>query len=373
VLIQDVDLLRIEGWVVKQEHEYGKAKPPDLPLPPDIRPALQGLSAPNIKATQDEWLFLLGHPALPPSNIRQQFLAQWQGAAAYFQTEPAISEAEVVENPETKPIPEEFKTVSHQLLAEPAFRASFQPVGSATIEAVDLEQLIIFQPHINLSHVTNIMRQFPVEPTPAQLFDFCMRPPVSPGKEARKTFDHNNKVFRFSYTSLSDDFRDLVPFENFHHQPEQGDGVPGYVTNVCGILLGHGTNCVTAWLVEHRLVLFNGSHRAYGLYERGIKREVPCVIWKLPSRDLMLHHLIHPNKGYYLSSQRPPMFKDYFNKRLTVKSLVPSHRRQVEITVSVRTADISGSAVSEVSTKIAKTPREKAAERRRQRRKARRK
>jgi hypothetical protein len=106
---------------------------------------------------------------------------------------------------------------------------------------------------------------------------------------------------------------------------------------VIGIAVGFGSNFLNAIHAEHRLVLNNGSHRAYALRDLGITH-VPCIIQYASSREelsLVASGDLRDHPDLYLRSPRPSMLKDYFDPKL--RKIIPIHRRLRQVTVKFET------------------------------------
>jgi len=108
---------------------------------------------------------------------------------------------------------------------------------------------------------------------------------------------------------------------------------PGNLVAVIGLAVGFGSNFLNAVYVENRLILNNGSHRAYALRKMGITH-VPCIVQHLSSRDEL--DLVGPSEvrhdpDFYLKHPRPSMLKDYFHPKL--HKVMPVRRRLRQITV----------------------------------------
>ena len=92
---------------------------------------------------------------------------------------------------------------------------------------------------------------------------------------------------------------------------------------------------------ENRLVLNNGSHRAYALRELGVTH-VPCLVQHVSRRDELdlVGGEIQQSPDRYLKVARPPLLKDYFDQRL--RMIVPVYRknRMVRIQFAVEQAEM---------------------------------
>jgi hypothetical protein len=109
-----------------------------------------------------------------------------------------------------------------------------------------------------------------------------------------------------------------------------------------GLGIGYGSNFLNVLHVENRLVLGNGSHRAYALRDLGIT-QIPCLIQRVTRRDeldLVASGEVASSPDRYLKVARPPMLRDYFDPAL--RKIVPVYRknRVVRIQYVIEQTDI---------------------------------
>lgn len=112
----------------------------------------------------------------------------------------------------------------------------------------------------------------------------------------------------------------------------------GPVAGVLGLAVGCGANYLQAMYVENRLILGNGSNRAYALRDMGIKH-IPCVIQHVSRREELsltgaLDVQQHPD--LYLVAPRPALREDYFDQQLRKLVAVPRKLCQVKLTIRGR-------------------------------------
>ena len=305
-----------------------------------IRPAPVGVGkppAPAHEAAQDEMLYLAGRPSLggfvryvrnhahgPPD--KGALVDQWRSARGYVaaleRSEPGAADRPTMGRlgPRYQPLLEEF-------FKNPLVRHTFNTVPT-DIVLVPLDRLVVYQKHIDLTFVRQLRERLGDPRDEEAVFRACLlndhpRPPVTWSGVARD---------RFVFLSPSNDLRYLgaTPLT-----PDQlsGWGPRGAVVGVVGIAVGFGTNFLNALYVGDRLILNNGSHRAYALRESGVTR-VPCVVQHIPDRDALeavapKHVLRRPE--LYLDHPRPPMLRDYFDPRL--RTTFRAHRRVRQVTV----------------------------------------
>src|SRR6266480_5419873 len=108
---------------------------------------------------------------------------------------------------------------------------------------------------------------------------------------------------------------------------------PGNLVGVVGIAVGFGSNFLNAVYAERRLILNNGSHRAFALRRMGFTH-VPCIVQHLSTRDeldVLAASAIRRHPDFFLKGPRPSMLKDYFNPKL--HKVVPVRRQLKQITI----------------------------------------
>jgi hypothetical protein len=112
-------------------------------------------------------------------------------------------------------------------------------------------------------------------------------------------------------------------------KPSQISGyvAPGNPIAMVAVTVGYGPNFITALQIGSRLVLHNGSHRAYALRDLGVTH-VPCLVQDVSREDELELAGVPDLKTFadrYLKSLRPPLLKDYFDPQL--RKIVPVVRK----------------------------------------------
>jgi hypothetical protein len=247
-----------------------------------------------------------------------------------------VREAGWADSPTLGSIPTEQQTLRDSVLADPMYRRSFQIVP-AEISIVELDRLVVFQKHINLEYVARLKRDLGSEPSPDRIFKFCLpfdhpQPPVTSGQITQNAF---------MFVSPSTDLRllEVAPLSaaqltNYTSQ--------GPVSGVVAMVVGFGSNFLNVIHAENRLVLNNGSHRAYALRDLGITH-VPGIVQHVTRRDEL--EVIAPGDlstkpDLYLREPRPPLLKDYFDPALRSILPVPRRNRQVKVMFGAETLDV---------------------------------
>src|SRR5207248_1720761 len=223
--------------------------------------------------------------------------------------------------PPMAPLGPEYEGLLLDLLNDPLVRFGFNTVPT-DVALVELDRLVVYQRHIDLAFARRLEQTLGPAPDHEQIFRACLasdhpRPPATWARE------HDDS---FVFVSPSNDLRFLGTMrleqtDITNHAP------PGTVVGVVGIAVGFSANFLNALYAENRLILNNGSHRAYALRRLGI-RHVPCIIQHVSSRDeldAVASSQVRSDPDLYLKHARPMMRKDYFDPRL--QKVIPVHRR----------------------------------------------
>jgi len=312
-----------------------------LSEPPDCQPELDSLpQQAECKSQQklDETLYLIGRPTLKDfvRFIGKHAVSpedegtlndEWQSAAAVIRRLEK-EEAGAADNPIIRKLGPEYEPLLIEFLKDPLVRNGFNAVPTE-VAFVELDRLVVYQKHIDLTYVAELERKLGPNPTKEEIFRTCLPydHPQPPAKWARM---HHNK---FVFVSASNDLRFLDSMalqpENITNYPPPGD-----MLGILGIAIGFGSNFMNAVYTENRLILNNGSHRAYALRRMGLTH-APCIVQHVSSRDeldLVASSEVRHNPNFFLTNPRPSMLRDYFDPRL--HKVIQSQRRLRQITVS---------------------------------------
>jgi hypothetical protein len=287
----------------------------------------------------DETLYLTGRPTLKDfirfvgSNaVRPQdegtLSDEWQSAAKVVRRLEK-EEAGAADNPTIRKIGPEYETLLIEFLKDPLVRNSFNAVPSE-VALVELDRLVVYQKHIDLTFVRELEKKLGPAPTQDEVFRTCL-PYDHPQPPAKWSRVHHDK---FVFVSASNDLRflDTMALQpgNIKDYPPPGD-----ILGIMGIAVGFGSNFMNAVYAENRLVLNNGSHRAYALRKIGLTH-APCIVQHVSSRDeldLVASSDVRRAPDFYLTNPRPSMLRDYFDPR--IHKVVQVNRRLRQITVSI--------------------------------------
>lgn len=283
----------------------------------------------------DDYVFLIGRPpilefigfvkgmAVDGRELDDGVLAaEWRSANDRVR-ELEASEGGVVDNPTVGPVSEHIRPMLEAALADSSAKKTFSLFPSSW-GTVELDRLIVYQKFINLRYVAELKQEAPTVWSPEHLAAYSTGSGVP--KAGVRVSQSGPNIFAF--TSPSEDLRFL---DVARLDPSQVSGyvAPGSVAALVAVAVGFGPNFITVLRIGNRLILHNGSHRAYALRELGVTH-VPCLVQHI-SRDDELELVGVPdlkaNSDRYLKGSRPALLKDYFDLRLRkVVRVVRKHR-----------------------------------------------
>lgn len=279
------------------------------------------------RPTMKSFLRFVRHEAVEPED-EATLIQEWQAAKNHIDVLEK-EEAGCADNPVIDPIPVDVKyePLLIEFLADPLVQHGFNTVPTE-VAFVELDNLVVYQKHIDLTFVRQLKKKLGPAPSDEEIFRTCLPydHPHPPVKWSRVSDD------KFVFVSPSNDIRYLktMPLEAHHIE---GYPHPGALVGVVGLAVGFGTNFLNAVHADNRLILNNGSHRAYTLREMGFTH-VPCVVQHLSTRDeldVLAASAIRRHPDFFLKGPRPSMLKDYFNPKL--HKVVPVHRQLKQITI----------------------------------------
>jgi hypothetical protein len=248
-----------------------------------------------------------------------------------------LTEAGAADGIATTPLPDSLRDREVALLADAAITATYSVVP-VELALVELDRLVVFQKFIDLGYVGQLAERLPDEPGVEDLFDFGL--PLD-GRYDPPTAGGQIGANGWGFTSRSTDFR-VLGQQLIDPRSVAGLNVSGRPTAVVAVSIGYGTNILSAIRVDGRLILHNGSHRAYTLRAAG-QKQVPCLIQNV-TRSEELEALLGPEVlqrlDLYLSAARPPMLRDYFDERLHVRIPAPHIGRHVQIAMQAQVTDL---------------------------------
>jgi hypothetical protein len=300
------------------------------------------------QSASEPWVFLLGRPPMeeyisfviqvsPGQNVDFPLLAeQWRNAAAVVDGLTA-SEAGIADNRSAMPLPADLEEQATQFMSDAEVRATYALMPTR-VAMVSLDDLVVYQKQINLRYADELAALIGGKDTmDERLFNFCMavnqpEPPINRGQTAANTF---------MFQSISTDVR-FLGAALLDASQITGYTPQGRAHSAVVLYIGYGVNALNVLKIGGRLILNNGSHRAYALMAAGIKT-VPAVVQEAArEEDLGFAPLVQQNRKLYLEHSRPPMLKDYFNNSLHQIVQVPRRSRQVRLQFGMEPQDVPG-------------------------------
>ena len=245
-------------------------------------------------------------------------------------------EAGFADAPPLLPLPPELELLRTQVLADPIYRRSFQVVPSE-IAMIELDRLVVFQKYVNLEYVTRLKASLGERPSLEVVFRLCLpfdhpQPPVRGMQVAQNSF---------MFVSPSNDLR-LLEVTSLSGAQVSGYAPQGPVSGIVALVIGFGSNFLNAIHAEGRLVLNNGSHRAFALRDLGVTH-VPCIVQRVTRREeleVVASGDLSAKPDYYLRDPRPPILKDYFDPALRSVLRVQRKHRQVKVIFGVESIEV---------------------------------
>jgi hypothetical protein len=241
------------------------------------------------------------------------------------------------DNPPVGNIRSDLEPQLQAILGTTLFRRAYA-ILPTQIGIVELDRLVVFQKLMNLQFVRQIQSTLGPQPTDEAIFNACL--PVgkpNPPFQTRRVAPGNAFVF----VSPSNDLR-FLDCTVLDSAQIEGYQAMGPVAGVIALVVGFSANCFSALQVEGRLILQNGSHRAFALRETGITH-APCLIQRVSRREELLavaHAEVSSNPDVFLKAPRPPVFKDYFDPKLRKLVAVPKRNRRIKISFAVESIDV---------------------------------
>lgn len=261
---------------------------------------------------------------------------EWRTANARIR-ELEASEGGVADGASVEPIPQAMQSLAHLVTGNTRLVDSFGIIPFQ-LGVVDLDSVVVFQKQVNLSYARELARALPDSTDQQGLFKFAF----SLDRPDPRVMVARIGPAAYSFTSPSNDFR-VLDFPSLTPDQLLGYDPSGKPIALPAAALGYGFNVVSVVQYKGRLMLANGSHRAYALYEAGIKR-IPCLIQcaTLDEEMAMMFPQLGKSLDTYFGARRPPMLKDYFDPRLRRVIQVPRKVHQIRVNLQVDQSDIPG-------------------------------
>jgi hypothetical protein len=296
------------------------------------------MSTNSVEAAHEPWVFLLGRPpigeyisflvqASPGQNVDIPAAAgRWRSAASMIDGL-ATSEGGIADNQQPANLPPELQGKAEQYLSDPVIAASYALIP-ATVAVIDLQKIVVFQRQINLRYAGQLQKMIgDWGPRDEQMMNFCLA--IDQPTPAIKRYQASENTFMFHSASTDARFLGSALVDA---SQVTGHIPMGRAQSAIVLYIGYGPNALSVVSTNGRLILSNGSHRAYALMAAGITH-VPAVVQRATRDDEL--QLVVPRvlqeKQLYLDNPRPPMLKDYFSESLHAVVQAPPRHRQIRV------------------------------------------
>ena len=263
----------------------------------------------------------------------RRLTAEWRAANdLYYDLEQ--TEAGIAEQAECLPLGPELQPLVDAVCASPWFRASFDNLPF-TFARVELDKLVVSQNQVEHSFTEGLAATLGARPDDETLFRFCL--PLErqlPDVRIRRLSGD-----RYLFSSPSTDFRAHSP-RLLRADELAGLDSSGPIAAMVGIMVGFGSNFLSAVRSGSRILLQNGYHRAYSLRRLGLTHAF-CIVEDVTRKDelkLTADDDVGADPEFYFASKRPPLLKDFFDPRLCKMLQVLPMESIIEIELKVRSS-----------------------------------
>lgn len=281
-----------------------------------------------------DYLEFVAHKVAGGRDVDPRKLTEeWRAANdLYYDLEQ--SEAGIAEEVECLPLDGALQPLVDEVRASPWFRASFDNLPF-TFARVELDKLVVSQNSVEHSFTDRLAATLGPEPDDETLFRFCL--PLE--RDLPDVRIQRLSGDRFLFTSRSTDFRAHEP-RLLRPAEIEGLDSSGPIAAMVGIMVGFGSNFLSAIRSGSRVLLQNGYHRAYSLRRLGITHAY-CIIEDVTRKDelkLTADADVGADPEFYFASKRPPLLKDFFDPRLCKMLQVLPMELIVEIEMKIRSS-----------------------------------
>jgi hypothetical protein len=252
---------------------------------------------------------------------------RWETAHERF-SEISVREAGEAETIESRELGEELGPMVKELKNDPIFMTNFRG-PNIQFKMVELSKLATFPLYVHLDYVEKLKASLENPKDERELFTLCM----SSDKRGQEISDFRTGESSYTFTSpgdlryLGSTVRDFDP-KDVRYSP---GGLP---TKTLVVFLGFGAPRVNAYEVNNRYLLNNGMHRLYALYAEGV-RYAPVIVQRIRDPTLNFPQSFYDlPRDFVLKTGRPPLLKDFFDKKLTLDLKIKTTARTVRLNIA---------------------------------------
>lgn len=270
---------------------------------------------------------VVGGAAMP----QRRLTSEWRAANdRYYELEK--SEAGEADECEVRPLPAELRPLARKVKASPFYKEAFGALPDRIL-MVELDRLMVAQTHVERSFTDSLCAGLKPDADLETLFRFCL-PLDRPTPPVR--IQRLGEV-RYLFSSGSTDFR-VHPTALLRPGQIKGHSSFGPVSAALAVVVGFGSNFLSAVRSGKRLVLHNGYHRAYALRAMGFTH-APCAVTEVTRKDelrLAAGDTVCGDPEFFFAAKRPPLLKDFFDPKLRKILPVLAMETVIEVELKVK-------------------------------------
>jgi hypothetical protein len=266
---------------------------------------------------------------------RAELVDEWRRANDYY-AELETREAFLADKCEVRPLSRSLRALAREIEHDPIYLKAYDELP-ARIAMVQLDHLVVPQPNVNLDHVERLKASLGPTPQPENVFRFCLPLDRAQAQVEMRRMGGG----KYQLWSRSSDFR-FLEARMLNGADAHDVESHGRITDILGLLVGYGSNFLTAIQSDERLLLHNGHHRAYALRALGVTH-APCIVQTVTRRDelnLVASRTVTDDPAFWFKSKRPPMLKDFFDPRIVKVLRTPPIVRVIELSYEIRETEI---------------------------------
>ncbi len=294
----------------------------------------------GVAAAGEEQVFLIGRPpvrefldfvkaqAVDPSTVDVgQLTTEWRAANDRVR-QLERDEKGIADNAKVEEVPDDLAEPANRVANDPVVRKAFETLPSR-VGVVNLETLVVHQKRIGLPYVASVRAALGDTPSPAGIFRLCLPVGVDVALPPVQVISATNG---WLFVSPSNDLR-ILDGQALAPEAVRARQLGGYAAGVVSVFAGFSVNLLHAARIEGRLLLLNGSHRAYALRESGVMKAPALVLDVTRREELELLGVaeLKERADVYLRDPRPPLLRDYFDSRL--RKIVIGRKTRTQVTL----------------------------------------
>jgi hypothetical protein len=251
---------------------------------------------------------------------------QWQEASALWRHLDA-AESGLPELVKLSPLPRSIVDQAAATLRELSSQAPLAYLEHSW-SLVELDKVIVWQQYVNCNHTDTLAKLLPSELTAADLLRISAGKTQEPPPVNVSVLNGNTFVFSSPSTDLQ-----VLGTVTLSPENVKGRTPDGHTQTIVGAFIGYGMNVMMALQLGKRLLLINGTHRAYTLRSRGVTH-APCIILHLARSediDLVGMPVSREQLLWHFTAARPPLLQDFFDPRLFATFLATRTTQVVQV------------------------------------------